>query len=445
MIENVRSRAHPVGGFRLIPARALALAWWAYKRKLISLSGLRAWLGLQEMAARRQRSAPDTKCDFQKAELKRLMGEGVSDRTLASAYRQIRQLGLIEITKNSIEFATCSGDLAETSDGFSAMISEIRNNRRFIPVPRRLIRKLAAGASSAVIAAAFAHLYRGLYWHRASKACNPIGCSKVPWISSTFELSERSVRNGRAKLVEWGWLIPRPTPQHVMQRYGRWFEIDLEWGGETKSGAEICTPNEEETAPNLHPLREENSNLSSERRDRNQDLGPADGRPGFSASFEFSSPPPNTVHPYSARKTSTFGATGAEDSAPAPFDPREITAFDLRDDERLLILYGLECAKTAEVGEGWIVDSDGARLRFFALAERALRVADRPGALFRWLVRQPLREAVGYVTNDDEDSARDRIRRYFGEDSPPRFVPDGSQREMDFEEARSVAIRSLIG
>ena len=54
--KTVPLPSKPKGGYQLIPAVHLALAWWAYHEKLIRLVDLRVWFAAWEMRARRCRT-----------------------------------------------------------------------------------------------------------------------------------------------------------------------------------------------------------------------------------------------------------------------------------------------------------------------------------------------------------------------------------------------------
>ena len=64
----------PSGGYQLIPAVHLALAWWCYRQKLIRLVDLRVWFAAWEMRARRCRRPASLPRRFGLEELAGLTG-----------------------------------------------------------------------------------------------------------------------------------------------------------------------------------------------------------------------------------------------------------------------------------------------------------------------------------------------------------------------------------
>src|SRR5215831_7753288 len=66
--------SRPAGGYQLIPAVQLALAWWAYRENLIRLADLRVWFACWEMRARRCRLPSPLPRRFGLSELAKLTG-----------------------------------------------------------------------------------------------------------------------------------------------------------------------------------------------------------------------------------------------------------------------------------------------------------------------------------------------------------------------------------
>ena len=95
----------------------------------------------------------------------------------------------------------------------------------------------------------------------------------------------------------------------------------------------------------------------------------------------------------------------------APPTLRHILVHDLRDTERLLLLY------EQAVNAGLIGPAEADRLTFVALAQHVLAYRpDNAGGLFTQLLRK---RQFDYVTQDDEDSAQRRLKRFLYEGAPP--------------------------
>jgi hypothetical protein len=123
---------------------------------------------------------------------------------------------------------------------------------------------------------------------------------------------------------------------------------------------------------------------------------------------------------------SEIGTDEAQESlAEPPLAPptlRHILVHDLRNTERLLLLY------EQAVNAGLIGSAEADRLTFVALAQHVL--AYRPnnaGGLFSQLLRK---RQFDYVTQDDEDTAQQRLKRCLYECSPPvlRLASAGAKR-----------------
>lgn len=80
-----------------------------------------------------------------------------------------------------------------------------------------------------------------------------------------------------------------------------------------------------------------------------------------------------------------------------------VTIDDLRDDSRLMNLY------FGAVEQGTWDSGEMKMLEFFALAERALRIADNPPAFFCACI---LRDLSLHITGEDEDRGRRRLNRH---------------------------------
>jgi hypothetical protein len=99
--------------------------------------------------------------------------------------------------------------------------------------------------------------------------------------------------------------------------------------------------------------------------------------------------------------------------ASAPPTLRHITLVDLRETSRLLTLY------EQAVEQGWSDASEAERLSFVALAQHVLwHHPDNAGGLFRKLL---MSRSYQVITQDDEDAARQRLKRFlYGESAAPQ-------------------------
>ena len=245
--------AKPKGGYQLIPAVRLALAWWAYREKLIRLVDLRVWFAAWEMRARRCRRPSPLPRRFGLGELQGLTG--LSHKRLKASLRRLEAAGLLAWSESAIAFpVSIEGVPLADREGFRQFLGRIPNHRRLIPVPRRILRLLAGGCRPAMIATILGHLFRCLYLKGGM--CLPVGRVKASWIAETFGVGLRRVKQARQELIAMGWLIPLASKQWALNRWGALIRINLDWSrldGLTPSG-DAASAGHEEGGGELPPL-----------------------------------------------------------------------------------------------------------------------------------------------------------------------------------------------
>jgi hypothetical protein len=389
--------SRPEGGYQLIPAIHLALAWWAYHEDHIRLADLRVWFACWEMRARRCRVPSPLPRRFGLGELAKLTG--LAPRRLKAAIRRLEAARLLAWSEAAIGFPAPAEALERIGgDGFRPFFDRIPNHGRRVPVPRRVLRMLAAGCRPAMIATILGHLLRCLYVKGGT--FQAIGRVKASWIAEVFGVGLRRVKEARKELVGMGWLIPLPSPQWAMNRHGALVRIDLAWsrrdgGGATgaDSPAMASIPGLELAPPAPPPgpeLAPPDSDEEPLRGDKDQE--PAAGGP---AGFSIAQPEEKT----------------REDAGPGNPDLRHVVPEDLADTGRLLELYA------QAVAAGLAVASEWGRLRFVAAAEHARDIGTaNPCGLFAKLVRCG---TLHYATEGDEQEASGRLRRHLYGTSPP--------------------------
>lgn len=190
-------RGRLMGGFRPVSARSLLAAWNLYTSDRIELRDLRLWLASQALAAEAEFRGFALDTRRQGERLKQMTGD------IRAAERVARRTERI-------------GSMVEEVDAVES--SYFRNLRRRVPLPRRLALHLARHGSRATIAAAVGHLLRCLYWRGST--CVSGGTAKARRLAEELGVSLRSVRRGRRKLIDAGWLEPVDVPQPVMNGHG---------------------------------------------------------------------------------------------------------------------------------------------------------------------------------------------------------------------------------
>ena len=350
----------PDGGYILVEAGHILRAWELHHAKIITLLDLRVWLACHELVARRQGAQNRQRANYTHEELARLVSVAALGRVTGSL-RRLERARLVMWSTNSVK-VTHPGP----PDSHTTFISI----RRLVPMPRRMVRFLAAGASRSVIAVAFGVMLRCLFIRRGE--CSGIGRCKASWVADTFGIDERSAKRARGELVRIGWVTPLGSSQWSMNRWGGQFQVNLCWKSpESKRPASRLSPHTRPIEPRLsppesnkHPLREYTHQNPARR-------GPAGVR---------KNPAKSLVAP----------------------SLRNVQRSDLIDRERTLALHHEACE------HGLAERSEAGRLRFVGLAMHARRCGTRnPAGLFAWLLAG---RRWGFITQIDEDQARELLR-----------------------------------
>jgi hypothetical protein len=435
-VEGERApKARIEGGYEPITVTQLIMAWWAYQSRLIQKLDLRVWFACWELEIRRRLS--NGRYQPSLAELRRLVGASSAKGQggLGGSIRRLRAFGLLRTcSKDGITFAQSPDELHhEDLSGLWAMLDEVSGPGRRIPVPRRIIRRLAGGLSKARTATVLAHLIRCLFY-RKGQGINATGCCKASWVAEVFGVTERSVHDARGFLIEeFGWLIPGECSQRVLNRDGLWVSINLEWGADAAEspaanfldGVEtIGGPDSRDTVATFPttappPILPEPSAQTGQG-DSSASTGiefsppPADSAGHFSGPLENKKPLRDLKNQKPASRPSACGGpAGVCTEKSSEKSPRlaDILPEDLRDLSRLLNLYE-QAIKRGLIGTG-----EADRLKFVAAAVHAQAVAKDPCRLFAWLIHSKRWEVI---TQADEDEACARLKRHARGSTPER-------------------------
>lgn len=408
----------PKGGFQFISIAQLCAVWCAYDSKHIRMADVRLWCAAQEMTARRCQLPAEQQPRYRHGELTHLVG-GAGGMT--AALKRLRTTRLLVWDARALIFPQPESD---SDVALTAMLAQIPNQRRRIPVPRRLLRLIALGCSRVVFATILGHLFRCLYYRQGQ--CRADGFCKASWIAQVFGVSERAVKTARQRLEALGFLQRTETPQWVRNRHGQKMMINLQWAG--KAMPKIETPETRmKTAPPLAPEAhtiaplDSDKELLTEQKHQKPTSGGSAGvlstlvaqireamRNGICVVEE---PPPlrrdsGEVLVYTTPLPAT---TSKPRTLPSP-QLAHVIRLDLQDLARLLALY------TQAVHRQLIGSSEAERLAFVALAQHVLHFRPvNPGGLFLQLLK---RQHFAFITQEEEDTARRRLSAYEYPDPP---------------------------
>ncbi len=380
-LDMEERKRKPVGGFVFIPAMHLLGAWWAYKRRLIRLLDLRTWFACHALVATRCCLEEGRLARFRMEELHAFVG-GVGGEHIRNAVRRLERAGLLTWSETSPSAHAPAPD-PELDD----VLELVLNQRRKVPVPRPVLRLLAASGRPVLIATVLGHLLRCMYYRDGK--CAPSGLCKASWIAAVFGVDARNVKAARLELEssrddEPGLLIRGHASQWVLNRHGVPMRFNLDWCGDSPQ-RKSPPLREHSTTGSPPPIRTGNSSFG-----RSENQKP----PGASGG----------------------GGTGACKQAGRAGKPtlRHVVPDDLRDSNRLLKLF--DQARRL----GLVNGSSMAKLQFFGAAERAKARARRNACgLFVSIIRQNL---FRYISQDEEDAANRKLKRLLDEDGTERIA-----------------------
>lgn len=377
-----------------MPIPQLAAAWWLYREGQIRIADLRTYLACHELVSRRCTLPRGRTPSYRVGELRNLTYQ--PEKSLRASIRRLDSVRLVGFSPGEIRFPSTSALVAiDDPSAFGDFLERLPNNRRLLPIPRRILRLIAAGARPALIATVLGHLLRCLYVR--GETWNNRGRCKASWIADTFEVAESRVKEARGELIRLGWLQVEEAGQWELNRWGGVYRIDLGWtaarsgtdAADTEpsaGGSEMGPPHAEIGAKTRPPIKTRNSL----REFQHQEPAVAAGDAGVSA------------------KTSP-----TTDGAASRPSLRNILPQDLRDTSRALELYEQAAA------EGLVGAAESDRLRFVAAVEHALAVGTtNPCGLLAHIVRG------GHwhlINQRDEDAANARLKS-------SRFAPAATER-----------------
>lgn len=412
MVLPAVSLTKPEGGFQFISVKQLCMIWWAYRIKLICLQDLRVWVAAQEIVARRCQLRSGQKPAYTHEELQDLVGKSVNIR------RSLQRLHLTRLLiwgSESIQFADHPPSDRDFS-AFDAMLAQVKNHERPVPVPRRLLRFIAKGCGSVVTATILGHLLRCLYYRQGR--CRADGYCKASWIASVFSVSLRNVKRARQYLEhEVGLLQRTEIPHWVRNRYGQKITINLRWTAPPPRILDNAHPTELSPPPSisitqLSPL-ESNKKLPL----GNKHQKPASsGTPGSLSNLfrqvratmrtggnSLTDPESIAERPIPNFSRSSHQITPKILSTPIRTPTlRQVTRQDLKDMDRLLILYE-QAIKRKLIGE-----AEAEKLAFVSLAEHTLSFRpENAGGLFLALLTQ---KRFSVITQAEEETAQQRLK-----------------------------------
>lgn len=378
------------GGYLVMSVPQLVLPWQLYAEKRLQLLDVRVWFACAEMSERRRFTEVGREPAYKLAEVAKLVGAKGLSRVRA-ALKRLREVGLIAWDGKILQLATSPDQVGGDLSGFWETLGLVENQRRKVPVPRRIARHLAGGASRAETAVILAHLLRCCYMRDG--AVKAIGNCLASWVAEVFGVHATRVKQARARLVRLGMFHEQVMPQWHRNRYGNRIEVNLSWSREAIPAAvgegDAAGTTGTESRPPVAVIHTQSATAI----EVNRSL-PTEGSKNQNPGSEPRTP--TGVSERTARK-----------EAEAQPSLVHVVEQDLTSNERLLTLHA------EAVQQGLAPEGERGELEFVALAEhaRAYATSNAPG-MFAWLVRNYERTAKRFITQDDEEAARRRLTEH---------------------------------
>jgi len=205
------------GGYRRISTDQLCRVWTLHLEGLLKRLDLRVWFALHEMDERRCTLAKERTPRFRIEEVGNLLGD-VSEQAARASVRRLKRLGVCAARPHGIRFGN-----SRDADGprLDAMRAVMPFRKRWLHVPRRVLRSLATGRSRAETAVLLGAVTRCVFFHRAESRHRVDGRLPARWVAAAFGVSERAVIAARQRLVSLGWLRPLESPGWSVARFGK--------------------------------------------------------------------------------------------------------------------------------------------------------------------------------------------------------------------------------
>ena len=401
-------------GYKTITPAQLANALWALDAKLIRHRDFRLYLAcfvlvaIREAAARTNRirgSAPRELPRYRLNEMERITK--LPSRHIKSGLRRLANCGLVTFSEGDIAMTK---ELLPGAEELAEKLSCQRSPKRPIPVPRAVLRFLAASSSEALTRVMIAYLVRGLSIARRTGEISAKGTVKASWIADTLSVSKRAVKYAQAELRRLGWIgKDTNSVQRKLNRDGAYFAINLSWTGQPAEGGDARGTATAALA--RHSLQSEvGQSIVTSGKDGFKIAPPAlqncmsfappreDKETSYEVKYQKAQAPEPADVCFKERQETVPVKQGEH----APPSWRNVCTEDLCRLDRLEVLF-IEATQ-----RGWLNASEASALNFVAAAVRAREVGEHPPKLFVFLVRHGL---WSHISQAQEDRARKALAR----------------------------------
>jgi len=205
------------GGYRRMSTENLCRVWSLHLSGQLKRLDLRVWFALHEMAERRCTLKKGRTPRFRIEEVGTLLGD-VGETAARASVRRLRALGVCHAGPTRIRFGQPSGS---DSSHLATMLTSMPRKKRWLHVPRRVLRQLASGCSRSEAAVLLGAVVRCIFFHRKEERHRVDGRLPATWVAEAFGVSERAVIGARQRLTARGWLRALKSPGWSVARFGK--------------------------------------------------------------------------------------------------------------------------------------------------------------------------------------------------------------------------------
>jgi hypothetical protein len=221
-------------GYKTVTPIQIANCLSAYAAGRLSYRGVRVYFGCLSLVAireaanryqRRQGNKPRPEVCFRLCELCKLTG--LAEKVIKREIRGLRDSAVLSWGQKRV---SANPDIIDGSEELLRGLAGKRSPKRPIPMPRSVLRFLAATPKCSLGKTMLAYVLRGLTIDRKGGEIRGVGSVKASWIADTFGLSLRSVKAARKTLIDSGFISKDTSSfQRKLNRDGAYFRVNLEW------------------------------------------------------------------------------------------------------------------------------------------------------------------------------------------------------------------------
>lgn len=382
------------GRYVKINCTELCCVWTLARSGRLRPLDVRVWLATRE-ARERRRGADSSRCKYKTAELAQLCK--TTERKVRFSLRRLEAEGIIAWGEHPF-FISSEGELsAENAAAAAKMRAQIPVQRRFFPMPRRVLRFLAQGSSRTLQATVFAHLVRCVFMKRSG--WRSTGACKASWAASVFGLSSRSIVRARRHLVQdLKWLHRVPAPQWYQNANGGQFEVELNWTASANSPSATVERGESRAGKSTG-MSDHSHEMSPPLPSKSAEMSGPESKQLSFGNKQPSAPVPHRCAPRARPRADAQAGPHRRRATLAKIREVDLASLDL-----VMELFEQASRNRTWIRRGWApADTENERLNWWVAARRALtQDAQSPCGLFIYLVRE---RRWGDASQLDENSA----------------------------------------